>query len=89
MPQAKGESPLWVLSLEVSIPNLGKKATITRNVKSPKAPTITPDDPAIRADLVARFALSQSIYQTDPWADHAARPVEWSPVADLRLRAAE
>jgi DNA repair exonuclease SbcCD ATPase subunit len=38
-----------VVTLEVSIPSLGKKATITRNVKSPKAPQITPDDPAIRA----------------------------------------
>lgn len=38
-----------VVTLEVSIQSLGKKATITRNVKSPKAPKITPDDPAIRA----------------------------------------
>lgn len=38
-----------VVTLEVSIPSLGKKATITRDVKSPKTPKITPDDPAIRA----------------------------------------
>lgn len=38
-----------VVTMEVTIPSLGKKATITRNVKSPKAPKITPDDPAIRA----------------------------------------
>lgn len=38
-----------VVTLEVWIPNLGKKATITRNVKSPKAPTIMPDDAGIRA----------------------------------------
>ena len=38
-----------VVTLEVSIPSLGKTATITRNVKSPKAPKITPDDPAVRA----------------------------------------
>lgn len=38
-----------VVTLEVFIPSLGKKATITRNVKSPKAPKITPDEPAIRA----------------------------------------
>lgn len=38
-----------VVTLEVSIQSLGKKATITRDVKSPKAPKITPDDPAIRA----------------------------------------
>lgn len=37
-----------VVTLEVLIPSLGKKATITRNVKSPKVPTITPDDPVIR-----------------------------------------
>ncbi|MFN3278329.1 MAG: nitrite reductase large subunit NirB [Paracoccus hibiscisoli] len=42
-----------------------------------------------RAALVARFAESQAVYQTDPWADHAARPAEWAPVADLTLRAAE
>lgn len=38
-----------VVTLEVFIPSLGKKATITRNVKSSKAPKITPDEPAIRA----------------------------------------
>lgn len=46
-------------------------------------------DAGKRAALVARFAESQAIYQTDPWADHAARPAEWAPVADLTLRAAE
>ncbi|AZY95792.1 NAD(P)/FAD-dependent oxidoreductase (plasmid) [Paracoccus sp. Arc7-R13] len=46
-------------------------------------------DAGTRAALVARFAESQAIYQTDPWADHAARPAEWAPVADLTLRAAE
>uniref|UniRef100_UPI00396C6788 nitrite reductase large subunit NirB n=1 Tax=Paracoccus sp. TaxID=267 RepID=UPI00396C6788 len=46
-------------------------------------------DAQTRTALCARFALSQSIYQTDPWADHAARPSEWAPVADLTLRAAE
>lgn len=38
-----------VVTLEVAIPSLGKNATITRNVKSAKAPKITPDDPTIRA----------------------------------------
>jgi len=38
-----------VVTLEVLIQSLGKKATITRNVKSPKAPKITPDDPAVLA----------------------------------------
>ena len=46
-------------------------------------------DPATRAALHDRFMLSQSVYQADPWADHAARPAEWSPIADLTLRAAE
>ena len=46
-------------------------------------------DAGTRAALVARFAESQAIYQTDPWADHAARPAEWGPVADLTLKAAE
>jgi len=47
------------------------------------------EDPANRKALYDRFMLSQSIYQTDPWAEHAARPAEWHPVADLTLRAAE
>lgn len=38
-----------VVTVEVSIQSLGKKASITRNVKSPNAPKITPDDPAVRA----------------------------------------
>lgn len=38
-----------VVTLEVAIPSLGKNATITRNVRSAKAPNITPDEPAIRA----------------------------------------
>lgn len=46
-------------------------------------------DPATRAALHDRFMLSQSVFQTDPWADHAARPAEWFPIADLSLRAAE
>lgn len=46
-------------------------------------------DPATRAALQGRFMLSQSVYQADPWTDHAARPAEWSPIADLTLRAAE
>jgi nitrite reductase (NADH) large subunit len=42
-----------------------------------------------RRALRDRFLLSQSVYQTDPWAEHAARPAEWMPVADLTLRAAK
>ncbi|MFN4170594.1 MAG: nitrite reductase large subunit NirB [Pseudorhodobacter sp.] len=47
------------------------------------------DDPATRRALYDRFMLSQSVYQTDPWAELAARPAEWAPIADLTLRAAE
>ena len=46
-------------------------------------------DPANRRALHDRFMLSQSVYQTDPWAEHAAAPAIWAPVADLTLRAAE
>ena len=46
-------------------------------------------DPATRAALYGRFMLSQSVYQADPWAEHAAAPAAWQPVADLTLRAAE
>ena len=42
-----------------------------------------------RRALHERFMLSQSVYQTDPWAELAERPAEWAPVADLTLRAAE
>jgi nitrite reductase (NADH) large subunit len=46
-------------------------------------------DPETRRALYDRFMLSQSVYQTDPWAEHAERPADWAPVADLTLRAAE
>jgi nitrite reductase (NADH) large subunit len=42
-----------------------------------------------RRALYDRFMQSQSVYQTDPWAEHAATPAEWAPIADLTLRAAE
>ncbi|MGP3698537.1 nitrite reductase large subunit NirB [Rhodobacter sp. NSM] len=48
-------------------------------------------DPQTRAALCERFAISQSVYQKDPWAEHAA-PDErgkWHPLADLTLEAAE
>jgi nitrite reductase (NADH) large subunit len=44
-----------------------------------------------RSALQERFALSQTIYQADPWAEHAAaqeRP-KWQPLADLTLEAAQ
>ncbi|MES2144882.1 MAG: (2Fe-2S)-binding protein, partial [Pseudomonadota bacterium] len=46
-------------------------------------------DPTIRRALCDRFILSQSVYQVDPWAEHAAAPADWAPIADLTLRAAE
>ncbi len=46
-------------------------------------------DPARRRALYDRFMLSQSIYQKDPWAEHAAEPAVWAPIADFTLRAAE
>ena len=45
-----------VVTIDVTIPSLGgKKATITRNVKSPRAPTIAPAD----ADILAVFQQVQ------------------------------
>ena len=48
-------------------------------------------DDAERAALVARFDLSQSIYQKDPWAERAepAAARQFQPLADLTLEAAE
>ncbi len=42
-----------------------------------------------RRALHDRFMLSQSVYQTDPWAELAECPAEWAPLADLTVRAAE
>ena len=47
------------------------------------------DDLGNRRALVERFELSQSIYRTDPWAQHAAKPRAYAPLADLTLEAAE
>jgi nitrite reductase (NADH) large subunit len=45
---------------------------------------------AERDELVARFDLSQTIYQKDPWAEHAATRAEtYQPLANLALEAAE
>jgi nitrite reductase (NADH) large subunit len=47
-------------------------------------------NPVTRAELVARFRVSQSVYQTDPWAEHIAeRRSQYSPITDLRNIAAE
>jgi nitrite reductase (NADH) large subunit len=42
-----------------------------------------------RRALYDRFLLGQSVYQTDPWAEHAEEPRKWAPLADLTLEAAE
>ncbi len=49
------------------------------------------DDLANRQALVERFAISQSVYQIDPWAEHAQtrERAAWAPLADLTLEAAE
>ncbi len=47
------------------------------------------EDPGNRRALYARFQQSQAVYQVDPWAEHAATPADWAPIADLTLRAAE
>ena len=49
------------------------------------------DDKANRRALYDRFEISQSVYRTDPWAEHAApdERAKWAPLADLTLEAAE
>ena len=45
-------------------------------------------NPQTRIELVDRFALSQSVYQTDPWADHVSnRANQYEPLADLTKEA--
>ncbi|WP_299648297.1 nitrite reductase large subunit NirB [uncultured Tateyamaria sp.] len=47
-------------------------------------------DPVERAVLAARFDLSQTVYQKDPWAEHAQKKAAiYRPVANLTLEAAE
>ncbi|TCL00449.1 assimilatory nitrite reductase (NAD(P)H) large subunit precursor [Shimia isoporae] len=48
------------------------------------------DDLENRKALAERFEVSQSVYRTDPWAEHAAEKAEtYRPVANLTLEAAE
>lgn len=48
------------------------------------------DDLENRKALVERFEISQSIYRSDPWAEHAREKSEtYQPLADLTLEAAE
>ncbi|PYE84024.1 nitrite reductase large subunit NirB [Pseudoroseicyclus aestuarii] len=48
-------------------------------------------DAATRADLNHRFAISQSVYQRDPWAERTEEQQKrrYLPLADLTLEAAE
>lgn len=48
-------------------------------------------NPATRRALYDRFMLSQSVYQTDPWAEltQPDQMAQWAPMADLSLEAAE
>jgi len=48
-------------------------------------------DPTIRAALIERFDLSQTIYQKDPWAERAApeEAIRFRPLATLSQEAAE
>jgi nitrite reductase (NADH) large subunit len=47
-------------------------------------------DEATRKALCERFELSQSIYRTDPWAEHVAEKADsYTPIANLMLEAAE
>ena len=48
------------------------------------------NDVANRRALAGRFELSQSVYRTDPWAEHAKEKAEsYQPLANLTLEAAE
>ena len=50
------------------------------------------DDLDNRKALAERFALSQSVYRRDPWAEHAqdrTTRAQYAPLADLTLEAAE
>ncbi|WP_415919542.1 nitrite reductase large subunit NirB [Tateyamaria sp. SN6-1] len=43
-----------------------------------------------RARLIEAFELSQSIYRTDPWAEHVSKQAQrYHPLADLTMEAAE
>jgi nitrite reductase (NADH) large subunit len=48
-------------------------------------------NPVTRSALYDRFMLSQSVYQTDPWAELSQpdQRAQWAPMADLSLEAAE
>ncbi|MBO9407754.1 NAD(P)/FAD-dependent oxidoreductase [Shimia sp. R9_1] len=48
------------------------------------------DDLENRKALAERFEISQSVFRTDPWAEHAREKAEtYQPIANLTLEAAE
>jgi nitrite reductase (NADH) large subunit len=47
------------------------------------------DDLANRRALYDRFMLSQTVYQTDPWAAEPPQRKDWAPIFDLTREAAE
>lgn len=48
------------------------------------------EDHANRAALIERFRVSQSVYQKDPWAEHAEKErARYATIANLMLEAAE
>ena len=48
------------------------------------------DDLENRKALIERFELSQTIYQKDPWAEHAEEKADsYQPLANFNLEAAE
>lgn len=47
------------------------------------------DDVENRKALYERFLVSQSVYQTDPWAELARNRAEWQPLLDITREAAE
>jgi hypothetical protein len=47
--EARSDPDAASVCLSVYIPHLQKKATITRTIKQPKKPKISPDEPAVRA----------------------------------------
>ena len=53
--------------------------------------SVVVDDLEERARLIERFDLSQSVYQKDPWAEHAKPAIEktYKPLIDMTLEAAE
>ena len=63
------------------------KARLDRDTQSAKEEVMA--DLENRRALYDRFMISQSVYQTDPWAELAAKPEDWAPIKTISLEAAE